>query len=71
MAKIGIVCDDYKVEMFEQELKAAGVNYTIEPYKASVGLTVINCISEQYIIAPITEKVTRYWAERIKQIKNN
>jgi len=72
MAKIGIVCDNYKVGMFEQELKAAGVNYTIEEgINLPTGLTAITCISEQRIIGPITDKVTRYWEDHIKQSKNN
>lgn len=69
MPKIGIICDNYKVEMFKQELTAAGVIFNIESTigKIPKGYTAITCISEQYIIGPITEKVTRYWVEYFKR----
>lgn len=69
MKKIGIICDDYKVEMFKQELTAAGVTFEIEDkmQKIAKGYTAITCISEQHIIGPITEKVTRYWSEHFKR----
>lgn len=70
MAKIGIVCDEYKKEMFEHELTKAGVSYIIEPVKLN-GLIVFTCISEQYIIGPITDKVTAYYNLHFKQKKNN
>lgn len=70
MAKIGIVCDDYKVEMFKQELEAAGVIYDFAPFTVK-GLTIFTCISEQCIIGPITDKVTQYWVDHFKQRKNN
>lgn len=73
MAKIGIICDDYKVSMFEVELKAAGVNYIIEGDLEHLpkGYTAITCISEQHIIGPITDKVTRYFVDLSKQAKQN
>jgi hypothetical protein len=70
MAKIGIICDAYKVEMFKQELDAAGIIYTIEEQKIAGKLVVFTCISEQHIIGPITDKVTRYWIDYFKSKKN-
>lgn len=70
MAKIGIVCDDYKKEMFEKELTKAGVIYTIEPVKLN-GFIVFTCIGEQHIIGPIVEKITAYYNLHFKQKKNN
>lgn len=70
MAKIGIVCDDYKVEMFKQELTAAGVAFDYKPFTKK-GLTIFTCISEQHIIGPITDKVTQWWTDHFKQTKNN
>ena len=69
MPKIGIICDTYKVEMFKQELTAAGVIFTVETEMKDIpkGYTTITCISEQHIIGPITEKVTRYWTEYFKR----
>lgn len=67
MAKIGIICDNYKVEMFKQELDKAGVSYTYKTFGPSI--TAFTCISEQHIIKPITDKVTQYWIDYFKNKK--
>lgn len=70
MAKIGIVCDDYKVPMFEEELSAKGIIYECKPF-TKTGYTIITCMSEQHIIGPITNKVHQWWSDHLKKVKNN
>lgn len=67
--KIGIVCDNYKVKMFEDEFKKAGIEYTKIPQPFTESSTVFTCISEQHIIRPIVDKVTRHFINKYK--KNN
>lgn len=66
MKKIGIICEGYKVDMFKQELDAAGVSYVVENEEYGP-LRPITCISEQYIVGPITDKVTQYWIDYYKK----
>ena len=39
MKTVGIVCDDFKLDYYEQELKYMRMDYTVKPYKP--GLTLI------------------------------
>lgn len=67
MAKIGIVADKYKEAMFRDELTKANIEFKIEPFgntPALKQLIVITCDNtEQYIIGPITDKVTQYFID--------
>lgn len=65
--KIGVMCDNYKVKMFEDEFKKANIEYT----KAALTkeTTIFTCISEQRIIYRIVNRVTRYFINMYK--KNN
>lgn len=66
MPKIAIVCDDYKEQMFIDELKAKGIIFEVKPFTVK-GYVMFRCISEQHIIGPITEKVTKWWADHFKK----
>lgn len=77
MAIVGIVCDTYKVQMFQRELDMAGIVYTIGPLSLDKpGYTLITCKDEtidkfelQAKVQPITEKVTRYYIKNYKKGK--
>lgn len=71
MAKIGIICDHYKKEMFERELTAAGIHYDIDQHATNKHFLVFTCISEQHIVGPIVDKITAYYNLHFKQKKNN
>lgn len=53
--------------MFEDEFKKAGIEYTKAAFIQDT--TIFTCISEQHIIRPIVDKVTRYFINKYK--KNN
>lgn len=65
MARIGIMCDDYKVEMFKEELTKANIIFNIEG--STRGFTTITCISEQHLVKPIVDKVTQYFIDKYKK----
>ena len=65
--KIGTICDNYKVEMFEDEFKKAGIVYTKAPLTKDT--TVFTSFSKQSIIKPIVDKVTQHFIDKYK--KNN
>lgn len=67
MAKIGIVCDDYKLKMFKEELDAANIVYTVKS-KFTANSVIITCESEQHIIKPIVDKVTQYFIDKYKKL---
>jgi hypothetical protein len=67
MAKIGTVCDNYKVKMFKEEFEKAGIEYTVKPFSTSASL--FTCESEQHIIKPIVDRVTQCFIDKYK--KNN
>jgi len=54
--KIGIVCDNYKVEMFEQKLREAGLVFTKTPFvKGSTTIKVFT--TDKQKVAAICENV--------------
>lgn len=62
MAKIGTVCDNFKVVMFMDEFNKANIPYTLREFtKRTVMFT---CESEQAIIKPIVDKVTQYFIDQ-------
>lgn len=62
MAKIGTICDNYKVQMFEKGFTDAHI--IISEIKALTATTsLIVCHSEQYIVKPIVDKVTQYFID--------
>lgn len=63
--KIGIVCDNYKVEMFEAEFKAASIVYTKGPFTGNT--TFFTSFSKQSIIKPIVDKVTQHFIDKYKK----
>lgn len=63
--KIGTVCDNYKVEMFEEEFKKAGIVYTKQPFTKNT--TAFTCYSEQRIIKPIVDKVTQHFMNKYRK----
>lgn len=71
MAKIGILADNYKVEMFKKELTAAGIHFYIDEKVSTEHFTSFVCISEQHIVKPIVDKVTQFFINHYKQTKNN
>jgi len=64
MAKIGVVCDDYKVDMFTQEFNALGLVYTVEKFTADTYIFTV--MGEQSVIRPIVTKVTQYFIDKYK-----
>ena len=66
MAKIGIVCDDYKLEKFKEELDAAGIIFTVKGNFTSKSI-IITCESEQHIVKPVVDKVTQYFIDKYKK----
>jgi hypothetical protein len=64
MAKIAVVCDDYKVDMFTLEFNAAGLTFTVEKFMAQSYLFTV--MSEQHIVAPIVNKVTQHFIDKYK-----
>lgn len=59
--KIGIICEDFKLEKFEQELTDAKIIYTIE--SNNNGIVAICCISEQHLVKPVVDKVTQHFID--------
>lgn len=62
MAKIGIVCDNFKVDMMSKELRAAGIVFSTTQYKK--GITAFVCLSEQHLVKPIVDKVTQHFLDK-------
>lgn len=60
--KVGIVCDDYKVEMFKQELEAAGIVYIVsDNHGEFVAITCLTAKPEK--VQAIVEKVTKHFED--------
>lgn len=57
--KIGTVCDNYKVSMFEEEFKRARVDYTKGFFTKNT--TIFITFSKQSVIKPIVDKVTQHF----------
>jgi hypothetical protein len=64
MAKIAVVCDDYKVDMFTKEFNALDLLFTVERFTEHSYLFTV--IGEQDIVAPIVEKVTKHFIDKYK-----
>lgn len=65
--KIGIVCDWYKLDMFKAELAAENIEiqsvktFTSDPTTGKPATILISVMSQQYIVGPITDRVTRHF----------
>jgi hypothetical protein len=64
MPKVAIVCDDYKEEMFKEELTKADILYTTTP--PSNKIVVFTCYAEQDVVKPIVDKVTQFFIDKYK-----
>jgi hypothetical protein len=65
MAKIGIVCDDYKMEMFTDELHKAHLKFEVKKFtKTTVMFTIY---SEQSTVEPIVKKVHQFYMDKYKK----
>lgn len=64
--RIGIVCDDYKLEMFKEELAKAGIEIvSIGPMMN--GVAIVTVFSFQPIIKPIVDKVTQHFIDKYRK----
>lgn len=62
MAKIGVVCDNYKVQKFEEEFNKKGIKFSSAPFTKFA--TLFTCESEQNIIQPIVDNVTQFFIDK-------
>lgn len=65
MKPVGIICDNFKLDKFQEELDKLGISYTIRPMRGKT--SVIDCKSEQSIIKPVVDKVTQYFIDLNKK----
>lgn len=67
--KIAIVCEDWKVPKFTEELIKINVKFELSEFMK--GMTTIVCLNtSQDIIGPLTTKVTAYFSIQKHSKKN-